>query len=218
MTATSKSGSASGSVDHAVQGVIDVGRYLGDRGLLPATSGNLSARIDTSAIAITRSGAEKGELSEKDVILVRLDQPLPPDASAETALHVAHYRRSPAIGAVLHTHSLASTVVSDLLKREGRVIFRGYEMQKAMQGFKTHESEVVLPIFANSQDIPALAETVMAGLADIPDVSGYLLAAHGLYAWGGDIREARRHITALEFLLSCKLETLRIGGARGTVA
>ena len=34
-------------------------------------------------------------------------------------------------------------------------------------------------------------------------VPGFLIRGHGLYAWGRDIAEARRHVEGLEFLLSC---------------
>ena len=40
---------------------------------------------------------------------------------------------------------------------------------------------------------------------------GYLIAGHGLYAWGRDISEARRHLDAFEFMLGCELELRRLG-------
>jgi methylthioribulose-1-phosphate dehydratase len=40
---------------------------------------------------------------------------------------------------------------------------------------------------------------------------GYLIAGHGLYAWGRDIAEARRHLDAFEFMLGCELEMRRLG-------
>ena len=32
---------------------------------------------------------------------------------------------------------------------------------------------------------------------------GFLIAGHGLYAWGRNIDEARRHVEGLEFLFEC---------------
>jgi methylthioribulose-1-phosphate dehydratase len=39
---------------------------------------------------------------------------------------------------------------------------------------------------------------------------GYLIDGHGLYAWGRDMHEARRHLEALEFLLGCELELRKL--------
>ena len=200
-----------------IQEIIEVGRYLASHGLLPASSGNLSARVGEDAIAITRTGTEKAELTPDDLIVIDLHQPPPPGTSAETGLHLAHYRAYPQVGAILHVHSLASTVLSDHWRDHAQVVLRGYELQKAIQGVKTHETDISLPIFENSQNIPALAEVVLAGLAHWPDAAGYLLAGHGLYSWGKDVAEARRHTVAFEFLLNCELEKLKIRAAgKGT--
>ena len=41
---------------------------------------------------------------------------------------------------------------------------------------------------------------------------GYLIDGHGIYAWGRDMPEARRHLEAFEFLLACELDLLRLRG------
>jgi len=41
---------------------------------------------------------------------------------------------------------------------------------------------------------------------------GYLIDGHGLYAWGRDMPEARRHLEAFEFLLHCELELRKLRG------
>ena len=47
-------------------------------------------------------------------------------------------------------------------------------------------------------------------LAERVAVPGFLLAGHGLYAWGATAADARRHVEALEFLLACRLEERRL--------
>jgi methylthioribulose-1-phosphate dehydratase len=47
-------------------------------------------------------------------------------------------------------------------------------------------------------------------LFDAGPRSGYLIAGHGLYAWGRDLAEARRHLEAFEFMLACELEPRRL--------
>ncbi|HTX59487.1 MAG TPA: methylthioribulose 1-phosphate dehydratase, partial [Verrucomicrobiae bacterium] len=159
---------------------------------------------------ITRSGADKGALSAADLRLVALDEPIPPGVSAETPLHVARYAADRAIGAVLHVHTVPATVLSRLDERRGAVLLDGFEMHKALDGFTTHESVVRLPVFANAQDTVQLAREIERSLGAEAPVPGYLLAGHGLYAWGSDMAQARRHLEGLEFLLRCALEERRI--------
>jgi methylthioribulose-1-phosphate dehydratase len=44
-----------------------------------------------------------------------------------------------------------------------------------------------------------------------PAPSAFLLRGHGVYAWGATVEEAEHVVEALELLMSCELETLRIG-------
>jgi methylthioribulose-1-phosphate dehydratase len=47
-------------------------------------------------------------------------------------------------------------------------------------------------------------------LLDDGPLWGYLINGHGLYAWGSDMAEARRHLDAFEFLLGCELEMRKL--------
>lgn len=189
--------------------LIAFGRFAAGRGWVPATSGNFSRRLDSGHIAVTRSGRDKGALNAGDFAVVALDEPLPPGVSAETPLHVARYRRDATIGAVVHVHSLAATVLSRADETKGVIVLDGFEMHKALDGFSTHESTLRIPIFANAQDTVELAHRIEGALGD-DAVAGYLLAGHGLYAWGATVADARRHVEALDFLLHCSLEERRI--------
>jgi methylthioribulose-1-phosphate dehydratase len=183
--------------------LISAGQIMGARGWVPATSGNLSSRIDAGTIAITASGIDKSSLQPQHILTVSLNEPPPRNASAETGLHVAAYHRDAEIGAVLHVHSLNATLLSRRFAGQGCVKLSGFELFKAFAGFKTHDVAVEVPIFANSQDVPALAQKVEAGLSGGPKLPGYLLAGHGLYTWGRNLGEAMRHLEAFEFLFSC---------------
>ena len=194
----------------AVAALIAAGRDFAARGWLPATSGNLSARIDTGHIAVTASGRDKGALAQGDLVTMALDAPIPSGVSAEAPLHVALYKRDPAIGAVLHVHSLAATLASLRDAPKHAIRLAGYEMLKALSGITTHDTVLDVPIFANDQDTAALAELVETRLAEDRRLVGYLIAGHGLYAWGHDVAEARRHVEAFDFLLTCELERGRL--------
>ncbi len=194
--------------------LIAAGRFFFERGWVPATSGNLSARLSDGAIAITVSGRHKGRLSRDDIMIVNAEgQPLTEGQrpSAETLLHIALYRRQPQLGAVLHTHSVNATVLSLLHQAELRLT--DYEVLKAFPGVNDHQCEAAVPIFANDQDIARLAGIVDQRLdQDYPDAHGYLIAGHGFYTWGYSVEDAIRHIEAFEFLFECEMLLRRLRG------
>lgn len=189
-------------------------RELAARGWTPATSSNFSRRISDSHAAITISGRDKGKLAEADLMVIDMEgRAVGSDhrPSAETLLHTQLYQRFADIGCVLHTHSLNQTVASRLFSRAGGIELAGYELLKAFAGNSTHEAAITVPVLPNSQHMPTLAAQVDT-LLDQGPLWGYLIDGHGLYAWGRDVAEARRHLEAFEFLLGCELELYRLTG------
>jgi methylthioribulose-1-phosphate dehydratase len=198
----------------AVQAVIALARWCGAKGWVPATAGNFSARIDLARAAITATGGDKGETSEANVIVADIAENLTgtphPRLSAEGPLHLQLYRDDPTIGAVAHAHPLSAVVLSRRHLARGKIVFEGWELQKAIRGIATHESTIELPIFSNDQDTRRLGLRVAEAMADwTQPVFGYLIAGHGIYAWGRDAREARRHLEAYAHLLDLTLEEER---------
>jgi methylthioribulose-1-phosphate dehydratase len=194
--------------------IIDAGRFLYGRGWSPATSSNYSARLDAERALLTVSGKHKGQLTEDDVLATDLaGNSLEPGKkpSAETLLHTQLYAWRAGIGAVLHTHSVNATVLSRLTAGD-RLLLEDYELQKAFAGVTTHEGQVVVPIFANDQDIARLAGQVQQWLHAHPDCVGYLIRGHGLYTWGPQMSDALRQIEAFEFLFECELKTRQVLG------
>lgn len=186
---------------HAVSGLIAAGQRIWQQGWCPATSSNFSRRLDDLRCAITVSGRDKGNLQPADIMQVdmsgqALDGKKP---SAETLLHTQLYRRDPAIGAVLHTHSVKSTLVS--MNAPDVVELSGLELLKAFAGQSSHEVTLQIPVFDNTQDIAALAAAVDQRMQQHGTGHAYLIRGHGLYTWGRDLPETLRHLEALEFLL-----------------
>jgi len=188
------------------EALADAGRRMDARNWVPGSAGNLSARINDGQIAITRSGVHKGRLTQADIIAVdyagkALTEGQKP--SAETLLHCQLYRLFPPIGAVLHGHSVAATVLS----MQGAITFSNFEILKAF-GFTTHELDVILPVYENDQDIARLAAWIEPLIIREPPI-GYAIAGHGVYAWGASVEHAFWRLEALEFLLQCELERRR---------
>jgi len=193
--------------------IVEAARELSDLGWTPATSSNFSMRVDDAHAAITVSGKHKGRLGRDDIMLIDLaGNAVGTDArpSAETALHTQIYRRWPAMQAVLHTHSRTQSVASRLYAGGGVIRLQGWELQKAISGYHSHDSVLEIPVFPNTQHMPELVARVDAWLEAGKPLHAYLIDGHGIYTWGRDMAETRRHLEALEFLLACELDLKRL--------
>lgn len=189
-----------------------LGRWIASRHWVPATGGNFSIRSGENSALVTTSGKDKGELSPQDLLPVSWQDGTlncPGKPSAETALHAQLYQLDSQIKAVLHTHSVQATVFSRLMN-DDNYLFTGYEMQKAISGHSSHDTPCALAVFDNTQDIPALAQQVRLRWQQQPLNWGLLVRGHGLYVWGRNLDEAKRHLEGWEFLINCELERLKL--------
>lgn len=183
----------------------EVGRRFDARGWVAGTSGNFSVVRTTRPLRLvmTASSVHKGRLTSGHFVEIdskgrgRARQGRP---SAEALLHLRVVATRHA-GAVLHTHSIWSTILSDRHFAAGGLPIEGYEMLKGLDAVATHAHREWLPILDNSQDMSELSGRVEAALREHPATHGFLLRRHGLYTWGNSLDEAVRHVEILEFLL-----------------
>ncbi|MEF3301745.1 methylthioribulose 1-phosphate dehydratase [Paenibacillus sp. GYB003] len=178
---------------------------LAARGWFPATSGNLSVRVgafaaDRFAFAVTSSGKDKSKHTPDDYLIVdgagRPIEPTKLKPSAETLIHCELYRLT-GCGAVFHVHTVFNNIVSELYAEQGSVPFQGVELIKAFNIWEEN-ARIEVPILPNYAEIPRIAALVEERLR--PDVPGIVLRNHGIYAWGANVFEAKRHLEAFEFL------------------
>ena len=203
--------------------LVQTARWASRMGWAPATSTNYSVRLPDDAApaycAITSSGVDKSTIEVEHILAVdQHGSPIDADGltpSAETPLHLLLYRTMGA-GAVIHTHSLPAALLSQLARDEERVLLSGWELLKGLSGIDTHDIEISLPVFPNSQDMQALSNCVERSLLKQRSCYGFLLAGHGLYAWGKDVSEAKRHLEVFEYLLQCQREMKLYGHSANT--
>ena len=210
----------------------EIGRDFYARGWTLGTSGNFSTLVSRKplTLAITASAVSKGAIAVNDVVLIgpnasvigprgqRRKRSARPSAEALLHVTVARVRHA---GAVLHTHSIWGTILSDVHAGDGGLIIAGYEILKGLEGVTTHEHAEWLPILENDQNMERLARQVEETLERFPTVHAFLLRQHGLYTWGDGLAQARRHVEILEFLFeaSGRLRTIaetHAGGSHGT--
>lgn len=183
----------------------EIGQDFYRRGWVLGTSGNFSAVVNQAPLRllVTASGMHKGQLTPEQFVQIDEEATVVAGAgrpSDEASLHLTLVRQRGA-RAVLHTHSVWSTILSNAFAAEGGIKITGYEMLKGLAGVRTHEHEEWLPIIENSQEMTALAAKLEDILHTHPNAHGFLLRGHGLYTWGQTISEAQRHVEILEFLL-----------------
>ena len=182
-----------------------IGRRFYQRAWVLGTSGNFSAVLSREplTLAITPSGAHKGALTAREILAVGADGQVIGTQrgrpSAETALHLAITRSRPA-GAVLHTHSVWGTILSESHASARGLVLEGYEMLKGLDGVTSHDHREWVPIVDNDQDIARLAVEVEDLLTNQARAHAFLIRGHGLYTWGVTLEEAERHVEILEFL------------------
>ncbi|MNG00430.1 Methylthioribulose-1-phosphate dehydratase [compost metagenome] len=186
------------------------------RNWFPGTSGNLSVRVgefDPSSFhfAITASGKDKTAHTPEDFLFVDKDgkpsEPTKLKPSAETLIHCEIYRMTGA-GAIFHVHTVFNNVISEYFWERGSVPVDGVELIKGLGNWE-EEAHIDIPIVPNYADIPRIVPEVTAKLQQ--GVPGIILRKHGIYAWGANAFEAKRHLEAFEFIFEYvyRLELLR---------
>ncbi|MBP7998642.1 MAG: class II aldolase/adducin family protein [Chloroflexi bacterium] len=125
---------------HLRQEIVKIGQLMYQKGLISASEGNISARLDANRLLITPSGLHKG-LMDTDHILVidETGQMIGPRTgvarklkpTSELPMHLEAYRQRPDIGAVVHAHppitialSIAGIPLGDCLIPEA-IVFLG---------------------------------------------------------------------------------------------
>jgi L-fuculose-phosphate aldolase len=123
MAGMSSSGASDGDAEPAVRAaIVAAGRRLRAGGLVAATEGNLSARLDERRLLISPSGRRKDELTPGDLMVLATASdglaatstaPGGSDSAAgrpssDAAIHRAVYRARPDVTAVVHAHLPAS--------------------------------------------------------------------------------------------------------------
>ena len=186
------------------------GRMFYQRGWSLGTSSNYSLvlRQQPLQLLVTASGKDKGRLTREDFVQVDAEgEPLhenQPKSSAETLLHLAIAEQTGA-EAILHTHSVWATLLSDQFFTAGGFTITDYEMLKGLDGVTSHEHREWVSIFDNTQDIGQLAADLRNRFEQHPEqlAHGFLIRQHGLYSWGKRLEDAQRQIEIFEFLFEC---------------
>ena len=189
--------------------VVQAARKLLERGLVTATSGNVSVRLPTKdgsqLFAITPSSVPYEGMKIEDVMVIDGDvdviegEGVP---SSESLTHVAVYRARPDVGCVIHTHSLYASVLAvaavDLPPIiDEMVVYLGGPVKVAEYGFPSTEE---------------LGENTVAALEDRNAV---LVRNHGVVSAGAGVFEAMRASELVERAAQIFVQASAFGHVQG---
>ena len=169
--------------------IVEAGRRLWQRGLVAASDGNISCRLDDGTFLITPSGVAKGFLSEDDILVVDAEgrvlsgQAKP---SIETGMHLAVYRVRPEVEALVHAHPPLTTAFT-LTERDMN--------EDAPDEVKLQLGRIVKAKYGEAGSAE-LAQNVAEAAATGADA--VLLSRHGALTTGADPLRALFRMESLE--------------------
>ena len=159
-------------------------RKMVELGLVVGTAGNVSVRLDPMSgcdlMAITPSGASYDTLTHEDIVVTDYEMEpvegdLPP--SSESLLHVGIYRRRYDVQAIVHTHSIYSSVLA----------VSGIDLPPVIDEVGVYVGGAVRVSEYGFPGTPELADNVCEALAGN---KAAFIANHGAVAVGKNLEEA----------------------------
>jgi L-fuculose-phosphate aldolase len=182
--------------------IAELGRRLEREGLLSTTAGNLSARVEPDAIAITPSNIPYPDVTAADVVITDLHGNVLDGSrrpSSELPFHTAVHRARPDVGAVVHTHSLNASTLAVLRRPIPAIHY-------VIASFGVSEIPVVPYETYGSEALASQLEHVVQTGA-----KGALLANHGAVVLDATLEQAATLASLLEFLATIYVRALAIG-------
>jgi len=184
--------------------IVESGRRMYMRGFVCASDGNISARISDNVIVATPSGVSKGFMTEDMLVKLDLDgQVLEGELkpSTEIKLHIAIYKRSPAIISVCHAHP----PVSSAFAAAGVALDKAFLQETAV-------SLGVIPVARYTK--PGTVELAEGAARFCLDYHGALLEHHGPVTWGNSVIQALYRMESVEYSATIAMYSRMLGFER----
>jgi L-fuculose-phosphate aldolase len=177
-------------------------RWLYRLGYMPATSGNLSVRLDERRLLVTPTGMSKSMLRRRDIVIVdpegrQLDGAR--RATSELGMHLAFYEERDDVQAVIHSHppiatafACAGWALDELLCQEAAMTLGPVPLARYATTGTDEVAESLRPL--------------------IPGYDTILLANHGAVTCGATLFQAFLKMETLEHVAQIRLAAQHLGG------
>jgi L-fuculose-phosphate aldolase len=180
--------------------IVRFGKMLHQAGLVAATDGNLSVRLDRHVLS-TPTLMSKGLLEPDDLVVVdehgrKISGRR--EVSSEIAMHLFIYRKRPDINAVVHAHPPTATGYAAA----------GIPLDTALC------SEIIVTLGSvplASYETPGTPELAEALAPLIPGHEAILMANHGVVTYGPDLLTAYMNMETVEHYAKIALVTHLLG-------
>ena len=181
----------------------EIGRRLYPLGFVPATDGNISARLDANTVLITPSGIAKGALTPEDMTKIDMGGGLisGKKPSSEYLLHLCFYNNRPDVMAVIHAHPPLATGLASA----GMALDRPLTSEMVITLGKVPLAEYATP---GTAEVTAS----IAGL--VKEHNAIMLANHGVVTCGRDLETAFQRMETVEQAAKVTLVAEHLGGGR----
>jgi L-fuculose-phosphate aldolase len=186
---------------HHKDEIVRFGKLLHQNGLVAATDGNLSIRLENGNILCTPTLMSKGLMQPDDLVVV--DQRGKKvsgtrEVSSEIAMHLFIYGRRPDVGAVVHAHPPTATGYAAA----------GIALDRALC------SEIIVTLgsvpLAN-YETPGTQELAEALAPLLAEHDAILMANHGVVTCGADLLNAYMNMETVEHFAKIALVTHLLG-------
>jgi len=195
--------------------IVAAARRLGEAGLIAATEGNLSVRLDDGHLLVTPSGRRKAELEPVHLVPVDLEtgaslDPSGPRPTSDLAIHLAILRSRADVRAIAHAHLPASMALT----------LAGEPPDPAALPETEHFLGRLPMVPFGAMGSEDLASRVAATFTEPPEPLPVtvLLERHGAYAVGASPDEAVARLELVEVLCRTWRDALLIRAARAAVS
>ena len=181
--------------------ILRIGKMLHEKGLIAATDGNISVRLNEGSVLSTPTCICKGMMSLEDLVVVDMHGRRLSgfrDVSSEIAMHMTIYRMRPDVGAIVHAHPPTATGFAAC----------GLALDQALI------SEVLLSLGGvplARYATPGTSELSEALEPFIPDHDAVLMANHGVVTYGADLMQAYLNMETVEHFAKIALVVKQLG-------
>jgi methylthioribulose-1-phosphate dehydratase len=194
--------------------ICELGRRFYDLGWVSGTGGGISIRLQ-DRIFMAPSGVQKEALTEDTIYELDKEGGVVEGPGQQSGLKVSEccplffnaFRQRDA-GAVIHSHSRWAMLATLLFEDAFRITH--LEMIKGIAGHGYHDVCEV-PVIENTAHERDLADSMGKAIDAWPKAHAVLVRRHGVYIWGRDWREAKRHAECYDYLFAAAVEMHKLG-------